>query len=458
MASVKVVERLRVSPLPGSVPTTDLNLTYFDLVWLMTPPNQRLLFYTYNGTTQDFRNTHFSKFQRSLSLALTLFYPIAGRLVPVTENDADDHVIRYSDGDSVPITLTESQADFNHLVGSHLKDVVDLHPFAPELLSLSPDEPDMKQQEPLLAIQVTVFPFSGICIGITLHHAVADGSSATNFLRTWASICKAGGDDVSVANNLPLYDRALVGDLEELKRKWIEEVKKIQLGSGRGRWMRKEFQVNGGVRGTLVLKRAHIEKLRLRLTSSGYDVGPRPSTYTITTAYVWECMCKARGVTGGETSDFVFTVDCRRRLNPPAPATYFGNCIGAAFVEADGSEMSRENGFAVAAETIHRTIQGLKEGGETLKETIYWLHKFMRVADKRLLSVASSPRFKVYEADFGWGRPHKVELVSIDKTGAISLAESRDEEGGVEIGFVGPSVEMERFASIAEEGLKNLSD
>ncbi|XP_068638398.1 phenolic glucoside malonyltransferase 1-like [Aristolochia californica] len=457
MASVKVVERLRVSPQPGVVPTTDLTLTYFDIIWLLISPNQRLLFYRYNGTTQDFRNSHFSMLQRSLSLTLTLFHPIAGKLVPLKENDTDDLVIRYSDGDSVPITLAESHADFDHLVGNHLKEVADLHPFVPELLPLSPEDPEAKRQRPLLAIQVTVFPFSGICIGITLDHVVADGSSATNFLRTWASICKSGSGDVSVAKNLPLYDHALLGDLEELKRKWTDDLKKFQLGSYSDQWIPKEHRLNRVLLGTFLLTRTHVEKLRNLLTSSGYDVGPRPSTYTITTAYVWVCATKAQGVRKGESVHFGFAVDCRSRLNPPVPATYFGNCIGASLVEASGNELTGENGFHVAAEAIHRTIQRMEEGGEYLKETIYWLPKIIRIGPERILSVASSPRFKVYEADFGWGRPEKVDLVSIEKTGAISLAESRDEEGGVQIGFVGPDVEMERFASIFEEGLKTLS-
>ncbi|KOM29968.1 hypothetical protein LR48_Vigan843s003000 [Vigna angularis] len=37
-----------------------------------------------------------------------------------------------------------------------------------------------------------------------------------------------------------------------------------------------------------------------------------------------------------------------------------------------------------------------------------------------------SNRFGVYETDFGWGRPAKVEITSIDRGLTIGMAESKD--------------------------------
>jgi hypothetical protein len=50
------------------------------------------------------------------------------------------------------------------------------------------------------------------------------------------------------------------------------------------------------------------------------------------------------------------------------------------------------------------------------------------------LSVAGSPRFRMYNVDFGFGSPAKVEIVSVAKTGAMSVAEGRGGcSGGIEI-------------------------
>ncbi|TVU35675.1 hypothetical protein EJB05_17576, partial [Eragrostis curvula] len=50
------------------------------------------------------------------------------------------------------------------------------------------------------------------------------------------------------------------------------------------------------------------------------------------------------------------------------------------------------------------------------------------------LTVAGSPRFRVYDLDMGFGRPVKVDIVSVAKTGAIAVAESRAGDGGMEVG------------------------
>ncbi|KAF7813166.1 phenolic glucoside malonyltransferase 2-like [Senna tora] len=55
--------------------------------------------------------------------------------------------------------------------------------------------------------------------------------------------------------------------------------------------------------------------------------------------------------------------------------------------------------------------------------------------------------------DFGWGKPKKVDVVSIDKSGAFSLAESKKEKGGVEIGIVLEPPVIEAFALLYVKGI-----
>lgn len=72
------------------------------------------------------------------------------------------------------------------------------------------------------------------------------------------------------------------------------------------------------------------------------------------------------------------------------------------------------------------------------------------------IAVAGSPRFEVYSTDFGWGKPKKVEMTSIDRTGAICASESKNGNGGVEIGLVLKMQKMEAFASFFAEGIEAL--
>jgi hypothetical protein len=69
------------------------------------------------------------------------------------------------------------------------------------------------------------------------------------------------------------------------------------------------------------------------------------------------------------------------------------------------------------------------------------------------MGLAGSNRFGVYEIDFGWGRPEKVEIVSIDRGLTIGLAESKDGRGGVEVGLVLNKHVMDLFSTLFLEGL-----
>ncbi|XVF84349.1 hypothetical protein PTKIN_Ptkin17bG0029700 [Pterospermum kingtungense] len=70
--------------------------------------------------------------------------------------------------------------------------------------------------------------------------------------------------------------------------------------------------------------------------------------------------------------------------------------------------------------------------------------------------ILNSPKLRVYETDFGFGRPRKSEVVHIGTHGSISVAESRDEAGGVEFGLALASAELDKFNAIFEQGLLNL--
>ena len=82
-----------------------------------------------------------------------------------------------------------------------------------------------------------------------------------------------------------------------------------------------------------------------------------------------------------------------------------------------------------ALERVSRLLSEAKKGGH-------------------VIGVAGSPRFGVYGVDFGWGKPRKVEIVSADRTGAISMVESRDGSGGIEISLALKKHQMDVFSPL----------
>ncbi|XP_020234927.1 phenolic glucoside malonyltransferase 1 [Cajanus cajan] len=83
------------------------------------------------------------------------------------------------------------------------------------------------------------------------------------------------------------------------------------------------------------------------------------------------------------------------------------------------------------------------------------LSSFVVTVAYALVCIAGSNRFGVYETDFGWGKPAKVEIASVDRAMTIGLAESKDAKGGVEVGLVLNKDVMDLFRTLFHEGLSN---
>eukprot|EP00268_Persea_americana_P003073 TRINITY_DN10921_c0_g2_i1.p1 TRINITY_DN10921_c0_g2~~TRINITY_DN10921_c0_g2_i1.p1 ORF type:complete len:467 (+),score=30.00 TRINITY_DN10921_c0_g2_i1:190-1590(+) len=454
---VTVIDRFRVTPPSGSVPETHLPLTFFDVLWHPSVTVQRIFFFDLPKpyTKSHFLTTQLPTIKQSLSLALQRFYPLAATLTPAPQTGHNE--FHYTDGDSVQLTVAESDSDFHALIADHPKDTAEFHPLVPELGSSD-----------LSSFQLTVFANSGFSIGLTVRHVAADGGSIMQFMKHWASVCRLGAESESMNSPSPIYDRDLIPDPTGLKAIFSDQIS-MQEKAWKEMALKLEAQEKEHmVRATFVLSRANIVELRQRVAAARIvqveDGGRRSplhiSSFVLTCAYMWACLTKARGHVGDGTIHFGFAVDCRARMSPPIPAAYFGNCIGFGVCSAGvrGSEIASvkdDEGLVAACEVIGRAIQRLDDDG-VLNGADQWFSRFCSIvaSGDPLLSVAGSPRLQVYDVDFGFGRPRKVEVISIEESGAMSLAESREDGGrGIEVGLALPKSEMERVTYLFKEGL-----
>ncbi|KAJ8748333.1 hypothetical protein K2173_001752 [Erythroxylum novogranatense] len=451
--SLKVLEHFQISPSPGTAaPTKSLALSCLDIPWLLCIPLQRLFFYDFPHPTLHFMNNILPSLKTSLSLTLHHFFPLAATLIwpPLPHKP----YIMASEGDSVPFTVAESKLDFNEVIGDHVKDVRELHPFVPKL-SAARETPHGTCFGPLLALQITVFPNSGLCIGIQFNHVAADGVSINHFMKFWASVFRAGGDMCHLETSLPSHDRTVIKDPCQLESIFLKDVNDIRMSSlNQNMSSNHEPVLLDKVRATFVIGQQCIQRLKDWVTSR-CKAQQHFSTFAVTCAILWVSLVKLQqnGLDNDKMCYFYFLANCRNRLETYVPANYFGNCLAVCQAAVKKRELLGENGVAIAASAIGNKIKELEKGALLGAEE--WLSTYTKLMkEDNLISVAGSPKLRVYDTDFGWGRPKKTEVVHIDVSGPISLSESRDGGGGIEVGLALTRIEMEAFTAVFEQHLK----
>ncbi|KAG6538612.1 phenolic glucoside malonyltransferase 1-like [Zingiber officinale] len=438
----RVLETSRVGPPPGSVPESSLPFTFFDIAWLYGGPVQRVFFYRFPHSASHFMESLFPTLKSALSLTLRDFYPLAGKVRPAPGSQSQ-YELHYAEGDGVPFVVAEHDGDFDDLSGYHPREYTRVRSLAPQI-----PEPTDDGQRPVMALQVTLFPNKGLALAVTVHHSACDGSSSTRFMSSWA--CRASGLE-KAAPAPPSFDRSSVTDPNDAYSKFFSG---FSAGERIVESMMVQFAPPDAVIGTVTLTADDLGKLKATISSEAKNASFRCSNIVAAYAYAWVSLVKARAPSAESTVHLAFPGNCRGRLQPALPAEYFGNCLAGIFVEAKAGDFAGEDGVAVAARIIGEVVEQFK--AEPLRDADQWSEKYRAIAMQRPLTVAGSPGFKVYDVDFGWGRPVKVDMPSITWMGAISVAESRDESGGVEIGSVASKSEMDPFVAHFSRGLKLL--
>ncbi|KAH0751596.1 hypothetical protein KY285_004744 [Solanum tuberosum] len=283
------------------------------------------------------------------------------------------------------------------------------------------------QFAPVLAIQVTLFPNHGITISFLSHHVVGDESTIVGFIKSWALLNKNDENDEFII--IPFYDRSIVKDPYGLGDCIWEETKK------------------------------HKTKM------SDIIVTPPDNNNNnnniVRGGYVWSCLVKSEDATEiideNIMENFGCAVNYRARFDPPLPSSYFGNCIIWYIASTKHVDLVGNNeGFIIATESIAEIIYKRNKDEEYVLNGD-WLKEVGVVSNKgRYLAIARSPKYDLYEADFGWGKPKKWHFVFFGNGLLMSLSKSKDSDGDLEIGLYLPKTRMNAFAAIFTDGLSIL--
>ncbi|KAJ4774332.1 HXXXD-type acyl-transferase family protein [Rhynchospora pubera] len=415
----KILESSRIAPLPGTTPDhASLPFTYFDIFWINLPPVERLFFYRYPHPTTHFLSSLLPSLKSSLSLALKTYYPLAGgfRQIPGTDDSLE---LYYVEGDAVPFTVAECSGQFDDLASYHEQDVSQLECLVPVL-------PRQEELQPLLAVQVTIFPGEGIVIG-TSHQCIIQRVMAhpqCNLCTHGLKPCLSGS---SVSSPVPIFDRSLISDPSNNYSFFYNHVQSLLKSVREGTIP--ALENSELVLATFTLRQEHIQRLK-QLVLAKADQSKTSfhcSTIVVAFAYIWTGFVRAKRIDNSSRVSLGIAADFRARIQPPLPKEYFGNCVGFCIATANVADLVQDDGVFVAAEAVGKAIDQLIE---RLKVVRKWFDEYASLRGTPILSVAGSPKFKVYDVDFGLGKPSKVEIISATKTGPCQLrrAETNKEE------------------------------
>ncbi|XP_047323061.1 uncharacterized acetyltransferase At3g50280-like [Impatiens glandulifera] len=386
-----------------------------------------------------------SLLKNGLSRTLSLFPPFAGRF----KTDTQGYIY---------ITCNDAGADFVYATAAniHIRDILSpLH--VPEsvkgFFSLDSTVSYQGHFKPLLLVQLTILA-DGIFIGCSVNHAVVDGTSFWNFFNTFAEVCRIGARRItrspdfrresvlisSAVLNIPEGGPKVTFNADAPIKERIfsfsrESIQKLKAETNGRKWI--DFVVGGEIDvAELMGKISNDSNIKLwNETISKSDI----SSFQSLCALLWKAITKARKFPSEKMTTFRMAVNCRQRLEPKLEAYYFGNAIQSipTYVSA-GDVVNRD--LRWCAEQLNKNV--LAHGDLTVRRCIEDWERDPRCFplgnfDGGMITMGSSPRFPMFDNDFGWGKPLAIRSGRANKfDGKISAFPGREGSGTVDLEVV----------------------
>ncbi|KAK3119513.1 hypothetical protein QOZ80_9AG0671630 [Eleusine coracana subsp. coracana] len=359
---------------------------------------------------------------QSLSHALALFYPYAGRLV------VDQHgggkgitVSLLCTGDGAEFVYAVADATVSDITGS-LRIPRLVWSFFPlnGIVGADAAAASGSHSRPVLGVQVTELA-DGVFVAMSLNHGVADGSAFWHLFNTWAKISRNSNvEEGKVAapvlgrwfpDTCPVPVPLPFPTLEHIVRRFhgppVEEC-------------------------FFAFSEETVRNLKMRANAEMMTT--KISSLQALLAHVWLAVTRARSLPPGQETSYTLAVGCRGRMpHVVAQQAYAGNAMVrcAARAVADGILCG---GLGCAAWLLNRAVASQDEAA--LMGSVSSWHMDPRFAyldgwwHPTLLVTGNSPRFDAYGNDFGWGRPVAVRSGAGNKVdGRVTVYEGH--QGGI---------------------------
>ncbi|KAK4792266.1 hypothetical protein SAY86_022701 [Trapa natans] len=359
----------------------------------------------------------------ALSDVLTQFYPLAGRIKENFWVDCSDQGVAYKEAK----------------VGCLLDDILEKpEPAAlTKLLPIAVESPESGTGL-LLLIQASFFECGGVAVGVCISHKIADGASLGTFLRSWAGSARGevASPSFTISSTFP-------------PREDLKSLPTVELAKDR-----------------CVTRRFVFESSRmaaLRAKASGPAV-PLPTRVEAASALIWKCASNASRRSHGDPSrPAILSHAVNLRRKPAAdlhlsPENSMGNLVGSFTTRNDdaGAEVaclvadmraSRREYMESYPKILQ--VETPESTAKMVSEAAAQFSSLMNSDGADFYNCSSWCNFRLYETDFGRGRPAWVATGGSEFKNSIVLVDSNDKEG-VEVWLTLTETDMTELESDQE--------
>ncbi|KAM5576596.1 putative acetyltransferase [Rosa sericea] len=284
----------------------------------------------------------------SLSQALDIFYPLAGRLA-VTENEDNSTSCVFINCNDAGVEFLHAAADC--VTVADILDSVDVpDDIVCQLIPMNGVRNCEGISKPLLAVQVTELA-DGIFIGCSINHSVVDATSYWHFLNTWSEISRSGSDHQMTP---PIFHRQFLDGVIELP---------IHLPLPYNELLPSQQQIMDQSSSVSLRTRVfHFpkEKVAQLKAKANAEMGTNNiSSLQALMAHFWCATIRNRhDLNPDEEVGYFIATGLRQRLKPPLPKEYFGNALEGISVKSTAGELL-QNGIGWAALHINKKITSI---------------------------------------------------------------------------------------------------
>ncbi|CAL1357974.1 unnamed protein product [Linum trigynum] len=438
------------SPTPSKLAT--FKLSFMDN---LVPPIYVpfIFFFPAPASTGPKPGERFETLKSSLAQTLTHFYPLAGRLSRSDEdNEAGPIPVINCNDEGVPFSSATFDASVSQFLRRRLEidSLQQFLPFPSHLIISG------LESAPQIGFRATAFPCGGLAIGVCLLHKIIDGPTLADFMKLWSAF--ASSEEKTAAGGSGYAHNLAATSLLPPRH---DDVPAATEGE-EGKVLMRRFAFDEEA----------IHALKAKAKS---DQIPDPTRTEAVGGFLWKSVMSAAAARAASpdgskprsvVSVAAMAVNLRSRMNEPWPDYSVGNIIWPALslYHSDQQQDSLDDGTNKTIQELVRKLRGSVakldqefmrklQGRDGRREFLRNLEAFWKPATIMVdvvvqnasivapFTITSTIGLRLYDVDFGWGKPAWVTMAQFPTPNVAFLLQS-PVGYGVEVWLTLPEKEM----------------